>query len=108
MRQRRDQHIRVLESLFDYYNRHTDIQTYKKQYLEKGIAEAVDDEYQIFLSMGSRPEVLAEMKAFDERLQAEHPGVYQECPRRSVWMLRKSNFKLFPLGTFAYRILKGK
>lgn len=108
MRQKRDQHMRVLESLFAYNDRHTDIQTYKKQYLEKGIAEAVDDEYQIFLSMGNKPEVLKEMKAFDERLRTEQPGVYEACPRKSVWLMRRSNFTIYPVGALAYRILKGK
>ncbi len=108
MQQRRDQHMRVLESLFDYNDRHKEIQTYKKQYLEKGIAEAVDDEYQIFLSMGNKPEVLEEIKAFDERLKTQQPGVYRECPRKSVWLMRKSGFAAFPFGAFAYRLLRGR
>ena len=41
--------MRVLDSLFKYNDEHSELPTYKKNYLERGIAEAVDDEYQIFL-----------------------------------------------------------
>ena len=79
----------------------------KKQYLERGIAEAVDDEYQIFLAKGNDTRNVEQMKKFDEMLREEHPGVYQACNRKSVWMLRKTGFKIFPMAAWVYSRLRG-
>ena len=38
MIKRHDQHLKVLDALFEYNNVHGNLQTYKKQYLERGIA----------------------------------------------------------------------
>lgn len=107
MQARRDQHMQIIESLFEYNNRHRDIPQYKKQYLEKGISEVVDNQYQIYLSMAKEKGIFEEMKAFDERLQREHPGVYNATTRKSIWLIRKSKYRLFPFGAFVYKILKG-
>ena len=107
MIKRHDQHLKVLDALFEYNNVHGNLQTYKKQYLERGIAEAVDDEYQIFLAKGNDTRNVEQMKKFDEMLREEHPGVYQACSRKSVWMLRKTGFKIFPMAAWVYSRLRG-
>ena len=107
MIKRHDQHLRVLNALFDYNNVHGSLQTYKKLYLERGIAEAVDDEYQIFLAKGNDEKNIEQMKAFDLKLREEHPGVYAACSRKSVWLLRKTQFKLFPMAAWVYSRLRG-
>lgn len=101
-----DQHMRIMNSLFDYYDAHSDLPTYKQNYLARGIAEAVDDEYQIYLAMGNTPEAKQGIIEFDQRLMHEQPDIYMACQRKTVWFLRKSRFKLFMLGTIAYKILK--
>ena len=107
MIKRHDQHLRVLNSLFDYNEIHGNLQTYKKKYLERGIAEAVDDEYQIFLAKGNDRENVEQMKKFDEMLRDRHPGVYESCSRKSVWMMRKTDFKIFPIAAWVYSKLRG-
>ena len=107
MIKRHDQHLRVLNALFDYNNVHGSLQTYKKLYLERGIAEAVDDEYQIFLAKGNDEKNIEQMKAFDLKLREEHPGVYAASSRKSVWLLRKTQFKLFPMAAWVYSRLRG-
>ena len=107
MIKRHDQHLKVLDALFEYNNVHGNLQTYKKQYLERGIAEAVDDEYQIFLAKGNDTRNVEQMKKFDEMLREEHPGVYRACNRKSVWMLRKTGFKIFPMAAWVYSRLRG-
>lgn len=107
MIKRHDQHLRVLNALFDYNEVHGNLQTYKKQYLEQGIAEAVDDEYQIFLAKGNDRDNVEQMKEFDKMLLEQHPGVYAACSRKSVWMLRKTGFKIFPAAAWVYSKLRG-
>ena len=107
MIKRHDQHLRVLNALFDYNNVHGSLQTYKKLYLERGIAEAVGDGYHIFLAKGNDEKNIEQMKAFDLKLREEHPGVYAACSRKSVWLLRKTQFKLFPMAAWVYSRLRG-
>ena len=52
-------------------------------------------------------ETVEQMKKFDEMLREEHPGVYQACSRKSVWMLRKTGFKIFPMAAWVYSRLRG-
>lgn len=107
MIKRHSQHMRVLDSLFKYNDEHSELPTYKKKYLERGIAEAVDDEYQIFLAKGSREKNVDELISFDRKLKCEHPGIYNACQRKSVWLIRKTNYKIFPLGAWIYKIFRG-
>lgn len=102
MIKRHDQHLRVLNALFDYNNVHGNLQTYKKKYLERGIAEAVDDEYQIFLAKGNDRANVEQMKKFDEMLREKHPGVYDACDKKKIWAIRKTDYKLFPLMAWFY------
>ncbi len=106
MIKRHDQHLRVLNSLYEYNDMNDMIPTYKKKYLERGIAEAVDDEYQIFLAKGNVEGNKQELMEFDKKLKKEHPGIYEACKRKSVWMLRKSKFRLFPFATWLYSKVK--
>lgn len=106
MIKRHDQHLKVLDALFEYNNVHGNLQTYKKQYLERGIAEAVDDEYQIFLAKGNDTRNVEQMKKFDEMLREEHPGVYQVCSRKQIWLIRKTDFKAFPIVAWFYSKFK--
>lgn len=106
MIKRHDQHLKVLDALFEYNNVHGNLQTYKKQYLERGIAEAVDDEYQIFLAKGNDARNVEQMKKFDEMLREEHPGVYQACSRKQIWLIRKTDFKAFPIVAWFYSKFK--
>lgn len=106
MIKRHDQHLKVLDALFEYNNVHGNLQTYKKQYLERGIAEAVDDEYQIFLAKGNDTRNVEHMKKFDEMLREEHPGVYRACSRKQIWLIRKTDFKAFPIVAWFYSKFK--
>ena len=103
---RQDQHMRVLNSLFMYYASFHDLPLYKKQYFERGIAEAVDDEYRIYLAKGSSKENRRMVKKFDLELREKYPGIYNACSRKSVRLLRKSNFRLFGLACLVYKIVR--
>ncbi len=107
MQKRRDQHMRVIDSLLAYYDRHTELDAAQKKYMEKGIVEIVDNQYQIYLSMGFKKGIYHEMKAFDRRIRTDYPGVYKATPRKSIRMIRKSGYLLFYPGALVYRLLRG-
>lgn len=107
MIKRHDQHLRVLNSLLNYNDIHNNMQVYKKMYLEKGIAEATDNEYQIFLAKGSSKKNIEELEMFDRKLREEYPGVYEACERKSIWLIRKTNYRIFPFAAWIYSKLRG-
>lgn len=96
LQKNRQQHLRIIEALFDYNSRYGNIPQYKKQYLEQGIADLVDRQYRIYMSMGNEAGILAEMRAFDQRIRREHPGVYAKTRSRRVKMIRKMDFHILP------------
>ena len=107
MVKRHDQHLRVMESLLEYLDLHREkLPLYKQQYMDMLIAEAADDEYRIFLAKGNSRENREDMKAFDDRIRRQYPGVYLACSRKSVWLIRQSNYRIFGLGCLVYRIVR--
>lgn len=101
-----DQHLRVLNSLFKYYASFKNLPLYKKQYLERGIAEAADNEYFIYLAQGRDKESKEIIKQFDRELREKFPGIYDACNRKRVRVLRKTNFAMFGLISLIYRIMR--
>lgn len=106
MIKRRHEHMAVLESLFQYYEEHQFMQQYKRKYLERGIALSVQNQYQIYLAMGNTPEVKKELIEFDQKLMEQYPGIYQAVTKKSIWAIRHSNYRLFGLGAFVYKLIK--
>lgn len=106
MIRRQGQHMRIINSLLSYSDLHADnLPTYKKKYFNKLIAEAIDDEYRIYLAKGNDKDNVCEMMAFDKRLKKNYPGIYASCSRKSVWLIRKTNYKIFPVGVWVFRLL---
>ncbi len=107
MQKRRDQHMRVIKSLLSYYKKHYEIQEFKREYLERGISDIIDNQYQIYLSMGKQDGIKEELKKFDSHLKIKYPGIYAATKKKSIWMIRKSNYRIFGIGALVYRILRG-
>lgn len=107
MIRRKEDHHKVMDSLFHYYEEHEFIQQYKRKYLEKGIASIVENEFQIFLAEGNKEEVVKEMRSFDQMLLQKYPGIYTAVTKKSIWAIRHSNYKLFPFGAWVYSLVRG-
>lgn len=107
MQKRRDQHMRVINSLFSYYEKHSKMEKYQKKYMEKGIVEITDNQYQIYLSMAFQKGIYQEMKDFDKRIKKEYPGIYKSTPRKSIWLIRKTGYMMFYPGAIMYKLLRG-
>lgn len=106
MIRRQKQHMRVIESLLAYSDIHADnLPTFKKKYFNKLIAEVIDDEYRIFLAKGNDKQNVSEMMALDKRLKKNYPAIYASCSRKSVWLIRKTNYKIFPVGVWIFKLL---
>ncbi len=106
MQKRRGEHEKVLNSLFAFSQKNSDIDVYKKRYIDTGIALSAQNQFQIYLSMGNKNGIKQEMIDFDKKMKENYPGVYNAVTKKSIWALRKSDYKIFWLGSLIYRILK--
>lgn len=108
MQKNRGNHRKVIDALLHYYDMHPQISTEKRRYLDMGISKIVENQFQIYISMGMQKGIRKEMKAFDRMLKEDYPGIYQAVSKRSIWMLRKTDYWILPAGYIVYRIVKRK
>lgn len=106
MQKNRDQHLRVLASLENFYDRLPNMPIEKKHYIERCIAQIVENQFQIDISRGCQPGVRRELADWDRKLKDKYPGIYYSTDRKSITLLRLTNYLLLPLGRLALRIIK--
>ncbi len=106
MQKNREQHMYVLKQLLHFYGRLTDLKDGSKKYMEHCIAQMVENQFQIYISMGWKNGSLREMRNFDKNLRKDYPSVYNATQKRSIDLLRKTNYVILPLGTLVYKIVK--
>lgn len=107
MQKNRAQHMHVLDSLLIFYNNNTDgISENKRYYIERCIAQVVENQFQIFISMGLERGVRKELRDWDTQLQQTYPRVCAATTKKSITLLRKTGYLILPLGTIIYRIYK--
>lgn len=104
---RRDQHMRILDSLFEFSDNLTCDDPNIRQYMNRAIALFVQNQYQIYLSLGLRKSTFAEMRSFDQRLRRDYRPIYDAVTKKSIWIIRKTHYAVFPIGVIAYKLLKG-
>lgn len=107
MQKRRDQHMRVLESLLRFYENASYPTDEHKKYVERAIAQIVENQFQIYISMGLKKGIFSEMKKWDKDLQKKYPDVYKSTNKKSITMLRKTGYLILPVGAIVYKIVRG-
>lgn len=106
MQKRRGEHEKVLKSLYAFSDENETIDSYKKRYIDKGIALSAQNQFQIYFSLGNKKKIKQEMIEFDMDMKLHHRGVYNAITKRSIWALRKTNYRIFGMGALAYKLLK--
>lgn len=115
MQKRRDQHMHVINSLLKCYEKCCEgravagnaesVPEFQK-YMEKCIARIVENQFQIYISMGLEKGIKKEMKAWDMELKNKYPRVYSATNKKSITMLRKTGYSILPIGAIVYKIVK--
>lgn len=103
IKRNKDHHTRIMMALLAFRDAHRDLDPQTLDAIDRAIAYYTQNQYQIFLSIGNSPENRASLIAFDQLLQKDYPGIYSHAQKRSIWLIRKSGYRLFPLGCLAYR-----
>ena len=102
-----DQHLHVLHSMEKYYSAGYTSDPNKKKYMARCAAIIVEDHFQIYISEGYKSEAIKGLRKFDQKLKADYPDIYAATQKKSISLLRKTNYWILPVGALALKIVKG-
>lgn len=91
---RRNQHLKVLHHLIDFY-RNLDTVPEKKEYLRRAISEMADTQYMILLSGPVCKKTKKELISFDNCLKQASREIYNSTKVRRIIVLRKCRFIIY-------------
>ncbi len=100
------QHAMVLDNLICWYKSLNGLSEETMQYICNSIAQVVEDRFQIYISMGSRKGIINELRSFDTDLKENVPEIYFSTKKKSIDILRHTNYLILPIGAIIYRIVK--
>jgi glycosyltransferase involved in cell wall biosynthesis len=103
MQKNREQHLRVMKSLTDFYSRLPEIAPAKKHYIERCIAQIVENQFQIDISLGNHRDMRKKLKDWDRELLRYYPEIYHSTRKKSITLLRMTDYFALPLG---YQVLR--
>lgn len=106
MQRNRAQHLRVMESLTDFYSRLPELAPQKKHYIERCIAQIVENQFQIDISLGNHLNMRKELRSWDRKLLRDYPEIYHSTRRKSITLLRMTNYWILPIGYLVLRHVK--
>lgn len=106
MQKNRAQHMRVLESLLAFYEKLPKASEASRHYIERCIAQVVENQFQIYISMGLQKGIYSELKAWDRGLKKRCPAVYAATRKKSITLLRKTGYLMLPVGALVYKAVK--
>lgn len=109
MQRRKKQHLQVIHNMLVYYDKvAAQVSDNQRKYIELCIAQMIDNQFQIYISMGFTMGVRAELKMWDEQIKHNYPTIYKSTEKRSVTAIRKTAYTLLPIGCLVYRAVKGR
>ncbi len=106
MQRNRAQHMRVLESLLHFYDTMGEVSESTRKYIERCIAQVVENQFQIYISMGLQRGIRQELTAWDCALKKNYPSIYEATNKKSITLLRKTEYRILPIGTIVYKIVR--
>lgn len=106
MQRNRNQHMKVLNSLLTFYGALEEISAGTRTYIERAIAQMVENQFQIYISMGLRNGIYSELKTWDKELKKTYPRVYAATKKKSITLLRKTGYFILPVGAIVYHCIR--
>ena len=100
-----NQQLKVLKHLLEDYDECKDTLTLaKRAYIERGISLVVEIQFKIFISMGFRKGTRKKCKEWDVELRRKYPEIYAATKRKSIDLIRKSNYMILPIGAIVLKV----
>lgn len=101
------QHLTVLKHLLEDYDSCKDkLAPEKRAYLERGISLVVEIQFKIFISMGFQKGTRKLCKEWDMELKSKYPEIHKATRKKSIEMIRRTNYMILPLGAFVLKVKK--
>lgn len=101
------QHRLVLAHLLKAYDRAKETMSPgKRAYLERSISLIVEMQFLIYISMGLQKGTRKECKAWDRELKTKYPAIYGAVRKKSIDWIRRTDYRLLPVGAVAVRVRK--
>ena len=105
-------HRKVLDRLIEFYedvmaNMGDKLSKTKIQYLERCIGDMIDNQFQIYICLGNKPGIKEELRQWDQGLRRTHEVLYRATSKKSIDVLRKTDYHILYIGYLAHRLLKG-
>lgn len=107
MQRNRAMHMKVLNSLLAFYDSLPEVTEEKKVYIQKLIGQVMENQFQIYISMGTDKEIQSEAAAWDKELLQKYPGIAASTNKKSIQLLRKTNYSILPIGSLVLKLVKG-
>ena len=108
MQKNRMQHQKVLDSLLKFYAGLHGLSDGSMRYIERCIAQVVENQFQIYISMGCESGIKKELRNWDQGLKKRYPRIYSATRKKSITMLRRTNYTMLPIGTIVYKIVRSR
>lgn len=107
MQNRKNQHRQVIENMLSYYNRvKSNISKNQKKYIELCIAQMIDNQFQIYISMGNSNKIHDELKEWDSIIKGSYPDIFGKTEKKSVKFIRCTGYSILPFAYLVYKIVK--
>lgn len=107
MQRNRAMHMKVFESLLKFYENLPEMTEAKKTYIEKVIGQVMENQFQIYISMGDDKEIQKEAREWDMALRGKYPRIASVTTKKSIALLRATNYSILPIGKKVLSIVKG-
>lgn len=109
MQKNREQHRKVLRSLVDFYKEREQQGDSEAMlaYLAKGIAKMQADEVQTVLSLPVGKAAKTELLVQETYLKETCPRAYHANQKKSITLLRRSRYLLYPPAAWIWKRIKG-
>ncbi|WP_148409094.1 glycosyltransferase family 2 protein [Murimonas intestini] len=103
-------HYDVLMRMILYYEEldKSGLSEAKLTYLQYSISRMLTSQFKIYISFPLGNGMRRKMMDLDKQVKAAYPQIYSAVTNKSIWILRKSGYLLFPAAVVSFRLLKAK
>lgn len=107
MQKNRKQHREVMRSLFRFFRGREDAGDSEAvlSYLARGIAKMEESQVQIALSLPIGRSAKGELVECEWEIKKHCPAAYMANEKKSLWLLRRTNYGLYRTAAVAWRLL---
>lgn len=102
-------HEKVTRRIIGLYNSSNkkNLSYSKRKYLEKAVAKLVTSQIKIYLSYPASPEMKRKIVKLDRGMQKKYPQIYKKMTNKAIYLLRKSNYRLYSIASAVLRKTSG-